>query len=137
MPFVTGLIYSTHASPPPLTCCHPALTLFDQSQISLLLLFSRQIICLLNYHIDFSTIPVTLIVKFWSKSRKMISTDTMKEDSLNDYKGFDLKLDAIFINQPTWYLFEHAHVYTRTWKCWYHNKICEEIHSYNNEFKTY
>ena len=38
--FITGLIYSMHAAPPALTCCHPPLTLFDPSQISLYTLTS-------------------------------------------------------------------------------------------------
>ena len=42
--------------------------------------------CLLKYHNDSSTIPVAFIVQFWSTSIEMISSDTMKEDSLNDYK---------------------------------------------------
>ena len=46
----------------------------------------KSFFCLLKYHNDSSTIPVAFIVKFWSTSIEMISTDTMKEDSLNDYK---------------------------------------------------
>ena len=42
--------------------------------------------CLLNYHNDSNTIPVAFIVNFWSTSIEMISSDTMKEESLNDYK---------------------------------------------------
>ena len=37
----------------------------------------------LNYHNDSSTIPIAFIVKFWSTSIEVISSDTMKEDSLN------------------------------------------------------
>ena len=36
----------------------------------------------------------------------MISSDTMKEDSL-------IKSDNIFINQATWYLIAHGHLYTQ------------------------
>ena len=53
---------------------------------------------------------------------------------------FDVEFDTIFINQATWYLIAHAHLYTQNMKCWNHkhsNKVCEEIHSYNNEYKTY
>ena len=49
---------------------------------------------------------------------------------------FDLKLDAIFINQATWYLIAHAHLYTQNMEVLDHKHsitICEEIHSYNNE----
>ena len=59
----------------------------------------------------------------------------MKEDSLNDYK---VESDAIFINQATWYLIAQ-HFFTQNVEVWNHNKICEEseIHSYNNDYKTY
>ena len=46
----------------------------------------KSFFCLLNYHNDSSTIPVAFIVKFWSTSIEMISSDTMKEESLNNYK---------------------------------------------------
>ena len=81
----------------------------------------------------------------------MISLDTMKEESLNDYKDLiDLELDAIFlsvfINQATWNLIMHAHLYTRNMEAekekvlhWNHkhSNICEQIHSYNNEYNNY
>ena len=46
----------------------------------------KSFFCLLNYHNDSSTIPIAFIVKFWSTSIEMISSDTMKEDSVNDGK---------------------------------------------------
>ena len=42
----------------------------------------KSFFCLFNYHNDSSTIPVAFIVKFWSTSIEMISSDTMKEESL-------------------------------------------------------
>ena len=50
--------------------------------------FSRQIIfCLLKYHSDSSTIPVSFIVKFWYINIEMIF-NTMKEESPYDYKDW-------------------------------------------------
>ena len=43
----------------------------------------KSFFCLLKYHNDCSTIPIAFILKVWSTSIEMISTDTMKEDSLN------------------------------------------------------
>ena len=44
----------------------------------------KSFFCLLNYHNDSSTIPITSIVKFWSASMEIISAGTMKKQSLND-----------------------------------------------------
>ena len=44
------------------------------------ILFFRQLVCLLNYHNDSSTIPVVFVVKFWSTITEMISSGTMKEE---------------------------------------------------------
>ena len=53
---------------------------------------------LLNYHNDSSTIPVAFIIKFWSTITEMISSGTMKEESLKDCRDLISKLDAIFIS---------------------------------------
>ena len=61
----------------------------------------------------------------------------MKEDSLNE---LDVILISVFINQATWNLIAHAHLYPQKMEAgcllhWNHkhsNKICEQIHSYNN-----
>ena len=55
---------------------------------------------------------------------------------------FDLELDAIFIsvfiNRTTWNLVAHAHLYTENMEAdkgecaWHSNKICEQMHFYNN-----
>ena len=86
----------------------------------------------------------------WSTITEMISSDTMKEDSLP--KTFDLELDAIFIsvftNRATWNLIAHAHLYSQNMEpekekvldCllhWNHKHSCEQIHSYNNEYNNY
>ena len=52
--------------------------------IIIIIIFQTNHFCLLKYHIHTCTTPVAFIVKFWSTSIEMISTDTMKEDSLNN-----------------------------------------------------
>ena len=84
------------------------------------------------------TIPIAFIVKFWCTSIEMISSSTMKEESFEDYR------DNISNWTPFLWVFFNAHAHSWfkllceslcwTSKCWNHNKICEEIHSYN---KTY
>ena len=60
-------------------------------------LINLQFLCLFNYHNNSSTIPVTFIVKFWSTSIEMISSDTMKEDSLNHYNDLITNSNNIYI----------------------------------------
>ena len=72
----------------------------------------KSFFCLLNYHNDSSTIPIAFIVKFWSTSIEVISSDTMKEDSLNYGKRqrqsqlrqrFESTyVGSVFINLATW-----------------------------------
>ena len=68
-----------------------------------IIISDKSFFCLLNYHNYFSTIPVAFIVKFWSTSIEMISSDTMKEESLNEYKDeLDAIFISVFINRATW-----------------------------------
>ena len=95
---------------------------------------------------------ITFIVKFWSTSIEMISSDTMKEESLIDYKDLISKLDTVFISafiiRATWNYLRMRICVLRTWKrkrrkCllyWNHkhsNNVCEQIHSYNIEYNNY
>ena len=50
----------------------------------------KSFFCLLNYHNDSSTIPIAFIVKFLPTSIEMISSDTMKEDSIG--VGMNVKM---------------------------------------------
>ena len=52
----------------------------------------------------------------------------MKEDSLNDYKHLISNRSHVVFNCAC------AFVYSENGSA---NTICEEIHSYNNEYKTY
>ena len=48
----------------------------------------KSFFCLLKYHNDSSTIPVAFIVKFWSTSIEMTSSDTMKESTKSNWTPF-------------------------------------------------